>query len=302
MAGAVRRPTARRANPAARVHVFADTEPFGRRLARAAGMGIARVDVHRFPDGESLVRVREPAGRHAVLVRSLDVPNEKLVEILLAADALRRSGARRLTLIAPYLAYMRQDAIFRSGQPLSQRVVAECLGRAVDRVVTVEAHLHRVERLDQVFPCAADSLSAAPAMARWLRRDRERCIVVGPDSESEPCVRAIAQAAGEPWTVGRKARYGDHHVRIRFPQLPARTRAVIVDDIASTGTTLAVAARALRERGIRHVEAIVVHPIFAPGALARIRAAGVRRVVSCDTIPHPTNAIETATLLAEAIR
>ena len=91
-----------------RLHCFADSEIFARRLSRHAGIGCARVRVHRFPDGESLVRVRSPVGSDALLVRSLHDPNAKLIEIALAADALRRAGAKRITLIAPYLPYMRQ--------------------------------------------------------------------------------------------------------------------------------------------------------------------------------------------------
>jgi ribose-phosphate pyrophosphokinase len=90
-------------------------------------------------------------------------------------------------------------------------------------------------------------------------------------------------------------------VRIRLPTIPAARRAVLLDDIASSGTTLAAGARALRRAGVGAVEAIVVHPIFAPGAIGRVRAAGVTRIASCDTVPHRTNAIRTASLVAQAL-
>jgi ribose-phosphate pyrophosphokinase len=288
--------------PATRVHAFPDSEGFGRRLARATGSGCTSLAIHRFPDGESLIRVRRPVGRHALLVRSLHDPNPKLVEVLLAADALRRAGARRVTLVAPYLGYMRQDAVFRCGEPISQRVMGEMLGRGFDGVVTLQAHLHRTTRLGDVVAGRARSVSAAPALAAWVRRAGRGCMVVGPDEESESWVRAIARAADVPWVIGRKERLGDRRVRIRFPPLPAARRAAVVDDIASSGGTLAEAARVLHARGIRTVDALVVHPLFGAGALARVRAAGVRRLVSCDTVPHPTNAIPIARLLAAALR
>ena len=287
--------------PPFHLHAFPDTAGFARRLARAAALPSAQVRVHRFPDGEALVRIAAPAGRHAFLVRSLHAPDAKLVETLLAADALRRAGARRVTLVAPYLPYMRQDRVFRAGEPLSQRVVGGWLAAAFDAVLTVEAHLHRVRRLSQVIADGSRSLSAAPAVAAWLGRARETC-VVGPDVESAALVRTIAGAAGASWIVGRKRRLGDRRVGIRIPPLPKATaRAVIVDDVASSGGTIAATARALRRRGVRTIDAVVAHAIFAPGAERRIRAAGVRRVVSCDTIPHPTNAIAVAPLVAAAI-
>ncbi len=283
------------------LHVFPDSAAFGRRLARASGRASTPVRVHRFPDGESLVQVRPTVGRHAILVRSLPDPNAKLVETLLAADALRRAGARRVTLVAPYLPYMRQDAVFAPGQPVSQRVIGGLLGAAFDAVLTVEAHLHRVRRLADVMGRGSRSLSAAPVLAAWLRRRGGDWLVVGPDEESAPWVRAIARAARMPWIVGRKRRDGDRTVAVDMPAVPAAAGALIVDDIASTGATIAATARALRRRGVAIVDAVVSHAVFAPGAEARIRAAGVRRLASCDTIPHSTNAVGVASLVAAAL-
>ena len=260
--------------------------------------------MRHFPDGESLVRARAAGAREAIVVRSLDDPDAKLVQVLLAADALRRSGARRVILVAPYLPYMRQDRTFRSGEPVSQRVVARLLGGAFDRVLTVEAHLHRTKRLADVFPCPARSLSAAPLLARWCLAHPEVRLVVGPDEESARWVRGVARDAGLAWAVCRKERLGDHRVRVEVPELPdlpRSARALLVDDIVSSGGTLAAAARALRRRGVRHVDALVVHALFARGALRRIRGAGIERLVSCDTVRHATNRIGVAELLAGAL-
>jgi ribose-phosphate pyrophosphokinase len=272
---------------------FRDCERFARRLARSLGTELRPLGVHRFPDGETLV-VAPGRARHGVVVRSLHDPNAKLVEVLLAADALRRAGARRVSLVAPYLGYMRQDAVFGPGQPISQRVIGDLLGRAFDAVLTLEAHLHRVRRLREVIPCRAESLPAAPLVAEWLRGRGKPRLVVGPDEESEPWVREVARLAGLPWVVGRKERLSDSRVRVVLPALPAARDALLYDDIASTGATLASAARALRARRIRSVQVAVVHALFAPGALGRLRRAGVRRVVSCDTVPHRSNAIASA--------
>jgi ribose-phosphate pyrophosphokinase len=138
-------------------------------------------------------------------------------------------------------------------------------------------------------------------IARWLGRGGGRTLLVGPDEESEPWVRSLSEIAGLPWVVGCKGRTGDRRVRIRLPALPSASRAVIVDDIASSGATIAEAARGLRRGGIASVDAVVVHAIFAAGALARIRRAGVREIVSCDTIEHATNALAMAAELARAL-
>lgn len=284
-----------------RVQAFTDSIAYARQVARAMDTKVAAVKTHRFPDGETLVRVAAPAARHAVLVRSLNDPNEKLVETMLAADALRHAGAERVMLAAPYLPYMRQDAVFHPGEPVSQRVLGAMLGRAFDMVVTINPHLHRVKSLAEVIPCIARSLSAAPAVARWVSGLGGDSIVVGPDEESREFAQPVAEMAGRQWIVGEKTRLGDRRVKVKFAKAIASAHAVMVDDIASSGVTLAAAASALKRAGVRTIDAVVVHAMFAPGAMQMIRRAGARRIVSCDTIAHPSNAIATAPLMAAAL-
>jgi ribose-phosphate pyrophosphokinase len=283
------------------LHAFPDALPLARALSRRLRWPLREIDVHEFPDGESRVRVGVPAGDAAVLVRSLHDPDSKLIEVLLAADALRRAGAKRRTLLTPYLPYMRQDAVFQAGEPLSQRVVAQLLGGAFERVLCVEPHLHRTRTLAELFPCRAAAVSAAPALAAWLR-DRPVELLVGPDEESGLWLRALGELTGLPWLVATKQRTGDRTVEVKLPQLSrAFGSALLVDDIASTGATLAAASRALREAGVARVEAAVVHALFAPNALDALREAGVTRIVSTDSVPHATNGIGLAPWLAAAL-
>lgn len=282
------------------IHAFEDSWGVAEGLAGRLGAPLRPIDVHRFPDGESLLRVACDGPESAVVVRSLDDPNAKLIEVLLAADALRRRGAERVVLVAPYLAYMRQDQSFREGEAVSQQVVGAQLGLAFDGVVTVEAHLHRIARLSQVFSCPAESLSAAPLVADWCASLAGDWLVVGPDRESEPWVTAVAKRAGLPWIVCDKQRAADDRVRVDVPKPPDGIRgALLVDDIASTGATLAEASQGLRAHGIERVEAVVIHALFAPEAEPRLKTAGVERVVSTDSVAHATNRLSVAPLLAE---
>ncbi len=283
------------------LHYFEDSAAFALELARETHLEALPVEQHVFPDGETLVRSAR-TGTHAILVRSLHNPNAKLVEVLLAADALRRAGAMHLTLVAPYLPYMRQDTVFNAGEPNSQIVVGAILSSAFDTVLTVEAHLHRIGALSEVYGENSLSISAAPAIARWVQRHAQETVVVGPDAESFTWASSIAKVAHVPYVVATKHRGGDRCVSVTLPPLPEIPQAVIVDDIASTGATLAATARALREHGIRKVYAAVVHAIFAPGAEARIRDGGIGQLVSCDTVPHESNAISVAELVALELR
>ena len=222
------------------IHAFADSERLARSVAKITRSAVIPIAVHRFPDGETLVRVSRPVARQAIVIRSLDHPDLKLIEVLLAADALRRAGARSVVLVCPYLSYMRQDKVFHAGEPVSQLVIGRLLSASFDRVITLEPHLHRARSLAKVFQCPAESLSAAPAIAQWIRADRrDNYLVIGPDRESGRVVKEVAAAAGLESMVGIKQRLGDRSVKVTFRRKVQAPGAVIVDDIASSGATLA---------------------------------------------------------------
>lgn len=287
--------------PAA-VHVFAEAEPAGRRLAEVLGAACAPISVHRFPDGESLVRVDDTAAT-ALVYRSLDNPNAKLIEVLLAASALRDRGARKVMLVAPYLGYMRQDIAFRPGEAVSQRVIGRLIAAAFDGVLTVDPHLHRVRTLGEVIPgIPAIAVSAAPLLAEAIDRTH-RPLLVGPDNESGQWVGEVARHAGLDFIVGAKLRRGDRDVAVTFADSAkvAGRQVVLIDDLVSSGHTLIEAARALLVAGAGRVDAIAVHNLASQEDLALIRAAGLASLRATDSVAGSTSEICVAPLLAEAI-
>lgn len=280
----------------------AEAQPIAGRL----GLPLTEISVHTFLDGEIRVTAG-PAAPVTIVYASLDRPNEKLLALLLASEALRRSGAHRLVLVAPYLCYMRQDTAFQAGEAISQRVVGHLLTDAFDRIVTVDAHLHRTNDIRDVFPgIEADNLSAMPAIADTLRAtgfDRTT-IVVGPDAESEAWVSDLSGRLGLPHMSARKTRRGDRSVTIELPEPHAVSGrpVLLVDDLASSGGTLAVCARELKTVGAATIDAIVTHALFPPGTVDEFACAGIRSIRSTNSVPHPTNAIALDDLLATALQ
>lgn len=273
------------------------------RLADKLSVPFHVIDVHRFPDGELRVTVG-PAAPGVLLYAPLDHPNDKLIMLLLAAEALRRGGTKRLVLVAPYLCYMRQDKAFHDGEAVSQKAVGKLIAAVVDRVVTVDAHLHRTHDLRTVFPgIEAEDLSAMPAIAAALRGIDWSTIVVGPDEESGPWVGALADKLGLAFAVGRKTRAGDRSVEITFadPGLFKGRPALLVDDIVSSGGTLTVAAKALHAAQAATIDAVIVHALFPPEMIKDFHRAGIRAVRSTSSVPHPSNAIPLDDVLAAAL-
>jgi ribose-phosphate pyrophosphokinase len=283
--------------------------PGGERLAQALARELScawsPLAVHRFPDGECLVRFDTPVrGEQVVLAGSLDQPDGKTLPLLFAADAARELGAAEVGLVAPYLAYMRQDERFQPGEAITSRSYARLLSASLDWLLTVDPHLHRWRSLDQIYSIPTQVLPAAPAIAAWLRDNVPAPLLVGPDSESSQWVAETARLADAPWLVMDKVRRGDHDVTVRLPDhgLPASRTPVLMDDILSTGRTALAACEALLKAGTVAPVCVAVHALLDAGAVQRLLKAGVQRVVSTDTIAHPTNAIALAPLLAEALR
>ena len=282
---------------------FEDEATVAEKLSQAAGLRAAAIERHRFPDGELRLRLPGVLPPHAVMLRGLHDPNEKLVELLLAARTARTLGARHITLVAPYLGYMRQDAAFRPGEAVNQKIVGGFLAGLFDALVTVDPHLHRVLHLSDAVPVdAAIALSAAELLAGVALAHRERPLLVGPDEEAAQWVEAGARAFGLDFAVCTKHRHGDRDVEIRLPDFDVSGRAVVIlDDVASTGRTVVRASELLHAAGAASVDLAVTHALFAGDALAAVRAAGVEHVWSTDTIAHETNAASVTALIAAAL-
>jgi ribose-phosphate pyrophosphokinase len=171
-----------------------------------------------------------------------------------------------------------------------------------DGLVTVDPHLHRRASLSDLYSIPAATVQAAPALADWIAAEVERPLLIGPDSESAQWVEAIAERISAPWRVMEKTRRGDYDVSVELPDLSghAACTPVLVDDIASSGRTLIAAAELLAKLGMARPICAVVHALFAGDAYPRLQAV-VARVVSCDSVPHPSNAIPLAPLVAAAL-
>lgn len=282
---------------------FDDETGLAERLADAAGWPLALIGRHRFPDGETRLRLPPQLPASTVILRGLQQPNPKLAELMLAAAGARELGARQLSLISPYLAYMRQDMAFTPGEVVSQRHIGHALAAWFDAVVTVDPHLHRVHTMDEVVPGRRGiALTAAPLLGAWIAQRVPHALLLGPDEESLQWVSAAAAGHRLDHAVCRKQRSGDLAVDVALPEVDVRGRAVVLlDDVASTGRTFVEAARGVLRHGAASVDVAVTHALLVGDALADLQAAGVRHVWSTDCVPHPSNVVSVVPLLAEAL-
>ncbi len=264
-----------------------------------------RVELRSFPDGETYLRYEDAvAGRNLVLVCTLDRPNEKFLPLLFAASTARALSAASVGLVAPYLAYMRQDKQFKPGEAVTSTVFAESLSRHVDWLVTVDPHLHRRSGLDEIYGVPAAALHAAPLLSAWIAANVTQPILIGPDGESEQWVAAVACDAKAPYVVLEKTRRGDRDVIVSVPEVERwrNHTPVLVDDIVSTGRTMIETIGHLAAAGMKPPVCIAVHGVFADRAFQDLRDAGAARIVTSNTIAHETNGIDVTALIADGVR
>lgn len=275
-----------------------------RNITRHLGAELGAFTVRHFPDGESYVRLLcDVEGQQAVVVCTLFQPDDKILPLYYLSRLLKDSGAQSVTLVAPYLAYMRQDKVFNPGEAVTSEYFAALLSSAVDRLITIDPHLHRHVSMSEIYTIPCKAIHAAQLVSDWIRQNVVNPVLIGPDSESEQWVSEVAAKAGAPFLILEKVRHGDHDVDVSKPVVEPYSNhtPVLVDDIISTAHTMIETVGHLRVAGMAAPVCIGVHPVFAGNAYDDLVGAGAAEVVSCNTIQHSSNRIDVSELLATAI-
>lgn len=268
--------------------------PLAGSLGRAIGAYPGEFETRQFPDGETYLRiVSELENRPCIVVADLSNPDQKFLPLLFLLETLREFGASQVGLIAPYLSYMRQDRRFVEGEALTSRIFAQTLSKHIDWLVTVDPHLHRYHSLGEIYSVPSRVVQGAPALAQWLKT-QNNLLLVGPDSESEQWVANIATFSHHPYVIGTKQRHGDRHVEVSLPDIDKyrELSAVIIDDVISSGQTILECIKALKAGGICSIQCVAIHGIFAGNADQQLYEAGLNQLVTTNTVPHASNAID----------
>ncbi len=262
------------------------------------------VVVTHFPDGESYVRLESPVENEEIyIVCGLDQPDKKAMALLFFAQTAKEFGAKKIKLLSPYLGYMRQDKRFQEGEALTSALFAQFLSQHIDFLATIDPHLHRHKSLSEIYTIPTQVLHATDLVASWIRENIPNPLLVGPDEESEQWVADIAKKASAPYLILHKDRYGDKDVKVSVPDVNIYKNCtpVLVDDIISTARTMIETVKHLKEAGMASPVCIGIHAVFSEDSYELLQKSGIQRIVTCNTIPHPTNTIDISTLLKSII-
>jgi len=262
-------------------------------LSRVTGAELVETESRRFPDGEQYVRIRGDVKDQEVVLIQNSYPDSGLIELFLLEDALFEAHAARTTIVIPYLGYARQDRRFNPGEPVSLRALVRRIAQEADTILTVEVH-NPESMKDLHLPIR--SISGVPPVARYLK-SRGVNMVLSPDEGAVRRAQIAAEVIGCEWDFLEKERIDSSTVEITPKRLDVEGKSVaIIDDVISTGGTIATAAKHLLQQGASSVSAGCVHGLFVYNALERLK--DLTEVVATDTIVSPATQVSVASEIA----
>jgi ribose-phosphate pyrophosphokinase len=280
-------------------------------IATEAGLRLSACRIEQFPDGEISVRLLEPVRRREVfIVQPLSPPvNEHLVELLIFADACRRAAAARITAVVPYFGYARSDKRHGERESIAASMVADLLQAVgIQHVITLDLHAPQIEGF---FHAPVDSLTAVPTLCNVLRDQLPSGVaVVSPDAGRVKMATKYAHRLGGSVVVLHKRRESGTQTEITHLVGDVRNKpCLIVDDMISTGGTIAHAVEALIKAGARpDITVAATHGLLLAGARDRLVRSGINKIFVTDTIPisyddwPQLHVVSIAPLLAAALQ
>ncbi len=284
---------------------FPGYEGLSENIIKTLGLMKGQIMVRHFPDGESLVQIESDVmGKNIGVVCGLDQPDQKAMSLLFFEKTARELGAGRVGLIAPYLGYMRQDKRFHEGEAVTSNIFASFLSSQFDWLLTIDPHLHRHHDMREIYSIPCIVVHANDLIAEWIQSHVSNPLLIGPDGESEQWVSEVASKAKAPFIILTKTRQGDKDVSVSIPDVsPYKDKTpVLVDDIISTGRTMIQTIAHLRTLEMSPPVCIGVHGVFAEDAYKSLQSAGAARIVTCNTITHPSNEIDVSGFLSAALK
>lgn len=282
-------------------------------ICQHLGIQLSAAKVGKFSDGETRVELQQNVrGRDVFLIQSTCAPtNDNLMELLIMAEAAKRSSAGRITAVMPYFGYARQDRKVAARQPITARLVADLIqASGVDRVLTIDLHAGQIQGF---FSIPVDNLYAQPVLLQHIKEKMvdDNTSIISPDAGGVERARSYAWRLGTDLAVIDKRRTGPNESKVMHIVGDVKDkRCIIIDDMIDTAGTLTKGAAGVMKHGAKSVYAVATHPVFSGPAIERIEASSFEGMVVTDTIPLSEEAKENgkievlsvAPLLAKAIR
>ena len=250
-------------------------------LSKSLKIPIANTISKRFPDDELYVRILDDVSKdHAIIVQTT-YPDYNIIELFLLQNAAEEADAKEISVVIPYFGYARQDIKFQNGEPISAKALANLISLNADRVITVDPHK---EHIIDFFSTNAFSCTAIPEIAKYLK-EKNIDLILAPDKGALERAKQASKIIGCDFDYMDKTRIDGTTVEIKPKKLDAQNKNVaIIDDIISTGGTMALSIQELKKHGTKKVSVACTHGLFAGDAVKKLNSAGCDEIISTDTI------------------
>jgi ribose-phosphate pyrophosphokinase len=269
------------------------------KLSQKLKIPIAKTITKRFPDGELYIRILDDISGEDVIIIQTAYPDSNIIELFLLQNAAEEAGAKEITIVIPYIGYSRQDKKFEDGEPISAKAIAHFISLNADKVITVDPHKQHI--LD-FFTIPAFSCSAIPDLAMYLK-GKNIDLVLAPDKGALDGAKQAAGIIGCDFDYMDKTRINGKTVIIKPKKIEAKNRNVaIVDDIISTGGTMAKSIQELKKQGANQIYVACTHGLFAGDAVKKLVSAGCTEIISTDTIINDFTKISVASCISKLLK
>jgi ribose-phosphate pyrophosphokinase len=283
------------------IAAFPEVANIGKKVAKALKAEYTTIQVSDFPDSEFHLKLKKnPEHKKVVIINSMTAnPDEKIIETILAGGIARDYGAVRVTLVATYLPYMRQDTHFEKYDSFSSKHVIR-LFNEFDKIIAIDPHLHRIKSLKEISP-RAESISVDSVVANFIKKKFKNDFeIIGPDSESAQWSAVIAKMLKKKVTILTKHRLGDKDIKQDVVKLDSGVNYLIIDDIISTGKTIAGALAMAKKQGAKKLYCIGIHGVLAGNASKLITKHA--QLITTNTIPNKHSKIDVSPVIIDALR
>lgn len=284
-----------------------NSEKLAKNIAKNIKAVYSKTEVSTFPDGDMYLKFSSKLkGQKLIIVESFQPnSNDALLNIIFAAKNAKSLGAKKVVLVCPYLAFMRQDKRFNDGEAINAQIMSNLLNNSgLDRIITIDPHLHRIKKMKDIFTIQAENLTANDIIADFIGKKFKNEIVIGPDWESYQWADKISARLGVEDTVLEKTRNTSRKVSVEVKkEITIKGKnVIIVDDIISTGNTMIKALKEAKKRGAKSVTAIGVHGLFVEKAYEKMKKAGFDNIYTVNTIEHKSNKIDITKLISNKLK
>lgn len=280
-----------------------NSKTLAKKIAKNLKAEYSPLTAKHFPDGELYVKFEKNLkNKDIVLVQTLHPANEALLEIILAGYTARDLGAKKLKLVIPYLAYIRQDKRFNPGEAVSSKITGKLLN-FFDEIITIDPHLHRYKSLKEVFKTKTKKLTANNLIKEYIKKNYKNPVIIGPDEESFQWAKKIAENINTEAAILEKTRYSPKNVKVKIKSYIGikNKDIIIIDDIISTGKTILGTIKKIKEKKPKSVSVIAVHGIFTDSITYKEIEKNTKRITTTNTIPNKHAKIDVSGLIADSL-